>query len=78
MTVSTAERTALELKYDGAIPAHLLETRAAVDLEIGHHRAIIRFSEARTKDFTESLGRLLARTPQDAVFRVSAANSREG
>jgi hypothetical protein len=55
----------IDLKYDGAIPAHLMRTETALDLEIGHHRAMIRFSEGRVRDFTESLSRLLART-QDA------------
>jgi hypothetical protein len=60
MTLSAAERNALELKYDGRIPAHLLNSKTAVELELGHHQAMIRFSETRIVDFTESLARLVA------------------
>lgn len=60
MTLSLEARTALELKYDGRIPARLLETRTQADLQIGHHQAMIRFSETRIRDFGGSLDRLLA------------------
>lgn len=62
MTLTT--RTALELKYDGAIPAHLLETRTSAELAAGHHRSMIRFSETRVRDFTESLAKLEAEKAQ--------------
>lgn len=62
MPLSSADRTALEQRFDGAIPAHLLETRTAQELQAGHHRAMIRFSEVRVKDFTESLAKLEAMT----------------
>ena len=57
----TTTRTALELKYDSTIPAHLLGTRTALELQAGHHRAMIRFSQERLADFTASLARLEAR-----------------
>lgn len=60
MTLAAEARAALELKYDGAIPAHLMETRTQEELQAGHHRAMIRFSETRVRDFSESLARLVS------------------
>ena len=48
----------LENRFDGPIPAHLTRTETAHDLQVGHHRSLIRFSEGRVNDFTESLSKL--------------------
>jgi hypothetical protein len=60
MPLSATARAALELRFDGAIPAHLLCTETQAELEAGHHVAMIRFYDVRIDDFTASLNRLLA------------------
>ena len=53
-------RDELERRFDGPIPQHLLRAQSEHEFQSGHHRAMIRFSEARIQDFTDSLQRLLA------------------
>ncbi|MGZ6195472.1 MAG: hypothetical protein ACXWML_09600 [Candidatus Binataceae bacterium] len=61
---------ALERRFDGPIPEYVsqpLTERAAM---IGHHRAMIRFSEVRLGDFAEALAKLKAgpQGPATAVW----------
>lgn len=58
--ISLADRDALERRFDGPIPHHLLSHGTEREHMIDHHRAMIRFSEVRIQDFTASLARLRA------------------
>lgn len=52
---------ALELRFNGPIPAHLKSGKTEAQHMMDHHRCMIRFSQVRVSDFTESLERLLDR-----------------
>ena len=53
-------REELERRFDGPIPAHVLQPKTERELMTDHHRAMIRFSEVRLRDFAESLAKLKA------------------
>ena len=58
---------ALERRFDGPIPRPLLANGTERDLMIGHHRAMIRFSDVRIADFTDSLARLKRAPPSPGL-----------
>ena len=67
-------REALERRFDGPIPAHLLQPKTERELMIDHHRAMIRFSEVRLQDFAAALTKLKA-GPQGPATRVWIART---
>src|ERR1051326_3661432 len=65
MTISLEQRAALEQKYDGRIPAHLLNPMSDAEVAASHHRGMIRYSESRIRDFSEALAKLPAQAPSE-------------
>jgi hypothetical protein len=68
------KREELERRFDGPIPAHVLEPKSERALLIDHHRAMIRFGEGRLRDFAEALCRL-KNGPQGPVIDVWIART---
>jgi hypothetical protein len=54
------QRQELERRFDGPIPDYLLQPKTEREFMTDHHRAMIRFSETRLRDFAQSLAKLKA------------------
>ena len=58
---------ALERRFDGPIPDYVANPKAETAAMVDHHRAMIRFSEGRLRDFAGSLAKLKAGPQGDST-----------
>lgn len=68
-------REALERRFDGPIPAHLLSPKSEREHMADHHRAMIRYSQVRIGDFEESLTKLRALPDSDETKAIWIART---
>ena len=67
---------ALEARFDGPIPQHLLTEKTEAELMADHHRAMIRFHDVRHADFSDALARLEERPDSDPAKAPWIASTR--